>query len=82
MNFVEMFAPVAVFLAIGGVYYPIPAAAIGLVMIIARIIYTCGYSVGGPGQRFVGAIANNLSTLAAFILSIISAIRFILAEQI
>lgn len=82
MNFVEMFGPSVVFLVAGGIYYPIPAASIGLFLIISRIVYSCSYSMGGPQQRLIGAIMNDAALLALFILSFISGIRFILDEEI
>lgn len=80
MNFVEMVASTLVFLLVAGIYFPIPSASVGLVMIIARIIYTCGYTMAGPRGRNVGAIINDLAFLALFVLSFISSIYFILNQ--
>jgi hypothetical protein len=36
---------------ISGIYFPIPSAVLGLVVFIARLIYTIGYVWGGPNGR-------------------------------
>ena len=82
MNFVEMGASSLCFILIAGVYFPIAAAAVGLFMLICRIIYVCGYIIGGPKGRFVGATLNDLAILGIFVLSIVSGIFFILNEKI
>ena len=38
-----------------GLQWPIPTMAIGVVYLIGRIIYTCGYMRGGPKGRYIGA---------------------------
>ncbi len=42
-NFVEWIASCLVFLLIAGLYFPIPAAAVGAGIVVARFIYACGY---------------------------------------
>ena len=71
-----------VFLLVAGIYFPIPAASLGLVMIIARILYTCGYVASGPRGRAVGALFNYLAFLALFVLAFISGVYFILNQEI
>ena len=78
MNFVEMMASTLAFVLIAGIYFPIPSASLCLVMIIARIIYSCGYAAKGPKGRSIGALINDLAFLALFVLSFISAVYFIL----
>lgn len=76
-NYLEWIASCLVFLLIGGLYFPIPAASIGLGVIVARFIYAAGYASGGPKGRYVGALANDLLVLAQFVLAVISSIYFI-----
>lgn len=80
MNFVEMVASTLTFTFVAGVYFPIPAAALCLVMIIARIIYCCGYAAKGPKGRSIGALFFDLAFLAQFILAFISSVYFILNQ--
>ena len=82
MNYVEMVASHLCFLAVAGIYFPIPAASVGLVMIISRILYSCGYAAAGPKGRLVGALINDLCFLALFVLAFISSIFFILNQEI
>lgn len=77
----EWIASCLVFLLIGGLYFPIPAAAIGLAVIIARIIYAIGYVTGGPTGRLVGALSNDILVLAQFIFAVISSAYFIKGES-
>lgn len=81
MNFVEWIASCLVFLLIGGLYFPIPAAAVGAGVIVARFIYAAGYASGGPAGRLVGALGNDLLVLAQFVLAVISAIYFIKGDS-
>jgi glutathione S-transferase len=81
MNFVEWIASCLVFVLIAGLYFPIPAAALGLGIVIARFIYACGYASGGPSSRTVGALINDLLVLGAFALAIISSVYFILGNN-
>jgi len=76
-NYLEWIASNLTFLIISGIYFPIPSAAIGAGIILARIIYTCGYSSKGPQGRFIGVALNSLLTLAQIGLTIVSAVYFI-----
>ena len=82
MNFVEMGASSLCFLLVAGIYFPIPAAAVGLFMIIGRIVYVCGYAIGGPKGRSVGAGMTDLAILGLFVLAFVSAVFFILDREI
>lgn len=77
VNYLEWIASCLVFLLIGGLYFPIPAASVGLGVIVARFIYACGYTSGGPAGRYIGALANDLLVLAQFVLAVISSVYFI-----
>jgi glutathione S-transferase len=81
-NFLEWIASTLIFIIIAGVYFPIPAAVLGLVVFIARLIYAIGYAKGGPTGRSIGAIANDLAILGLFVLSVISSIFFIVGKDI
>lgn len=81
MNYVEWIASCLVFLLIAGLYFPIPAAAIGLGVIVSRIIYACGYTSNGPTGRLIGALGNDILVLALFVLAVISSIFFIKGDS-
>ncbi len=76
-NFLEWIASCLVFLLIAGIYFPIPAAAIGLGIIVCRMIYAIGYFIGGPKGRLIGVIGNDLLVIAEFVLAFISSVYFI-----
>ncbi len=69
-NFVEGLTPVTIFLLVGGLLYPIPAAVLGLVYMIGRLWYSVGYYVSGPDGRRGGAIILDLALLGLFGLSV------------
>ena len=80
MNFVEWIATCEVFLLIGGLYFPIPAAAVGLGLVIFRFIYGIGYVRSGANGRYVGAIVSDLLFLAQFVIAVISSIYFVVGK--
>ena len=75
-NFVEMAPSTFVFLLVSGIYFPIPAAAIGLALAIFRVIYSIGYAKGGPKGRLIGAIGNDLALLGLIGLGFASGAMF------
>jgi hypothetical protein len=81
MNYVEWIAACLIFLLIGGLYFPISNAVIGLGVVISRFIYAAGYASGGPTGRFIGAFGNDLLVLAQIIFAFISAIKFIKGDS-
>jgi len=80
-NFLEMAPTTFVFLFIAGIYFPIASAALGLAVVIGRVIYTIGYVNGGPGGRLIGALINDLVLLGLLGLSVTSAIMFTMGKQ-
>jgi len=80
-NFVEWIASTLVLLLIAGVYFPIPSAALGLAVFLARILYAIGYYVGGPQGRLIGVLINDLAFLGSFVLAFISSVYFILGKS-
>ena len=80
MNFVEWIATCEVFLLIGGLNFPIPAAAVGIALVIFRFIYGIGYVTKGANGRYVGAIGADLLFLAQFVIAVISSIYFIVGK--
>lgn len=76
-NYIEMAPTTFVWLFIAGLYFPIPAAAVGLALFIFRIIYTIGYVKSGPRGRSIGALGNDLCLLGLLGLSLASAIMFV-----
>ena len=81
-NFVEMMPSTLVFLLVGGIYFPVPSAVIGLVTAISRAIYSYGYANSGPKGRLLGAILNDLCLLGLLGLSVASAVMFTLGKAI
>jgi glutathione S-transferase len=80
-NFLE-FAPSGLVMHfVGGIYFPIPMAVIGVVAIIGRLIYSIGYVNNGPKGRLVGAIIGDLILLGQLGLSLASAIMFIQGKE-
>jgi len=77
LNFVE-FAP-AIFLTLflAGIYYPVTAAILGAIIIVARLVYTIGYMCGGPNWRIFGALFNHLGLFALIYFSIAGGCHFI-----
>ncbi|MDV7402870.1 MAPEG family protein, partial [Arthrospira platensis SPKY1] len=67
---------------VAGIYFPIPSAALGLAIFLARIIYTVGYVIGGPRGRSIGALLNDFAILGTFVLSVISSIYFIVGKEL
>ncbi|CAM6002596.1 unnamed protein product [Sphagnum balticum] len=55
-NFVEWATPTFALLLISGIYFPIESAAIGLGIIVFRLIYSLGYRVTGPQGRLIGVL--------------------------
>ena len=82
MNYVEWIATNITLLLIAGLYLPISSASIGLVIVVSRFIYAAGYTNGGPSKRLVGALINDLLTLAHFIMAIYSSIKFIAGDSL
>ena len=63
---------------IAGLYFPIPAAAIGLAIVVARFIYAIGYTTNsGPAGRTVGALLNDILVLGLFGLAVTSSIFYL-----
>jgi glutathione S-transferase len=83
-NFVEQIASIVVFLAVGGAYYPIEAAAFGLVFFIARILYCWYRSEAGAANplRRVGAGLGDVGLLGGVVLMFISSIKLINGDNL
>ncbi len=77
MNFVEGICSMMTLLLIGGVSLPIPAAVLGLILILGRIIYAVGYFQGGPNSRVAGVLMAHIGELGLFGLAVYSSIDFI-----
>jgi len=76
-NYLEWIASCITFLLIAGLYFPILSASLGLGVVVARIIYSFGYSAKGPHGRLIGALLNDAVVLALFIISIISSVYWL-----
>ena len=81
MNYVEWIGTNLIFHIVAGIYFPIPSTILGFGIIVSRFVYAIGYTRGGPNSRIVGALANDLITLAELILAIISCVKFIQGDQ-
>ncbi|KAF9995855.1 hypothetical protein BGZ79_010414, partial [Entomortierella chlamydospora] len=57
-NTLEGFSGYMFSLLLGGMSYPIPAAALGGVWIIGRLFYFYGYTTGTPSYRHLGAFGH------------------------
>jgi len=80
-NYLEFAPTTFVWLFIAGIYFPIPAAVIGLGSIIFRIFYGVGYVKSGAKGRTIGALGNDLCILGLLGLSFASGVMFILGNQ-
>jgi uncharacterized membrane protein YecN with MAPEG domain len=69
-------------LIVGGLYQPIIATSVGLVMIIGRLAFAIGYTYSGPKGRTIGGILINLGYLALLVLACMSAVKMILGHSI
>ena len=50
-------------------------------MIVARLIYSIGYSSSGPNGRIVGALLNDIAVLGLFIMSMMYCVNALTANQ-
>lgn len=48
---------------ISGLQYPFAAACFGATYLIGRVVYTVGYSTGGPEGRNLGGIISHLGDI-------------------
>ena len=81
-NFLEFLPMMISFLLIAGIYFPIPAASLGLVLMIARIIYAVGYTGWGPAGRLPGFFITLFSVIALGILGCISSVFLIVSFEL
>jgi glutathione S-transferase len=77
MNFVEWVTSSLFFLLVAGLYCPCTATILGVVMIVARMIYAIGYVSGGPNGRRIGAILNDLAVLGLFVMAVMYSVHLI-----
>ena len=77
-NFVEWIASNIALILIGGLYFPIVCACLGLGVAVSRILYAVGYAMGGANHpiRTIGAVANDLVTLATIVFAVWSCIKW------
>ncbi len=81
-NFVEWIASTLILIIVAGIYFPMPAAGLGLAIFIGRLIYSIGYAMNGPKGRSIGAVINDIAILGVFVLGVISSIYFIVGKDI
>ena len=75
-NYMESVTCILCWMLIGGIGYNWWAVGFGSSYLIGRLVYTIGYSLKGPKGRLLGFMIIIWSSLALFILSIISPLRF------
>ena len=74
-NYMESVTCVLCWILIAGIGYNWYAVGFGSSYLIGRLAYTIGYSIKGPSGRVVGFLISILSSVALFVLSIISPLR-------
>jgi uncharacterized membrane protein YecN with MAPEG domain len=80
MNLVEWIASCLCFLLVGGLYFPIPAAVMGFIMIVGRLIYAIGYLKSGPNGRFLGVIVNDSAVVGLLVIALMSSSYMIMEK--
>lgn len=80
-NYVEWIAACLLFLIIGGLYFPITNALIGLGIVIFRFIYAAGYAAKGPRGRNIGGLGNDILVLTQLVFAIISSFYLIQGDS-
>lgn len=64
-------------LFIAGIYFPLTAAALGVIFGVFKLNFALGYKKSGPRGRLVGAVGSELSLLGLLGLSIASGYLFL-----
>lgn len=72
INFLEVFAPMALFYLISGLVFPRLTVILEIANIIGRICYNTGYIAGGPKGRILGA-AINLTVMSVLAITTLTA---------
>jgi glutathione S-transferase len=80
-NYLEMAPTTFLWLLIAGIYFPLPAAALGVGVFVFRLIYAVNYAKKGPGGRGLGAIGNDLALLGLLSLSLASGVKLALSTS-
>ena len=76
-NFLESISTTITLLMIGGIYYPVIAAAFGLGIFIGRIIFSVGYYLSGASGRLIGVIIIDICLIALLVLAIMTGVKFV-----
>lgn len=66
---------------VGGLYFPVTNALIGLGIVIFRFVYAAGYAAKGPTGRNIGGLGNDLLVLAQLVFAIISSFYLIKGDS-
>jgi len=77
-NTLENFPQTLFFLVFAGLKYPIPAASLGGLWVVGRVLYTLGYSTGDPKKRYRGMVGS-IGQLGLQLLATYAAGRLVLA---
>ncbi len=77
-----MIASILLLVIVAGIYFPLPAAGLGAVIFLSRIVYSIGYIYNGPKGRYIGAYTNDIAILGVFVLGVLSSVYFLLGKDI
>ena len=66
INFLEHLTYALVGPLIVGLVYPHTAAVFAIMIAVGRLLFTIGYSTGGPNRRIAGALIMDVALLAMF----------------
>ncbi len=73
-NYLENFPLMVISLLVAGIYYPLPATGISLIIFVARIMYAFYLTTKGSSSRVrgIGSALSSLGLLAAFVFAFLS----------
>ena len=75
VNFLEHITFAILGPVVGGFAYAWWGLGCAILIFVGRLIFTIGYSIGGPGWRIPGALLMDLGLFASFILLMIASIK-------
>eukprot|EP00835_Amoeboradix_gromovi_P004297 NODE_326_length_10940_cov_0.392122.p7 type:complete len:149 gc:universal NODE_326_length_10940_cov_0.392122:3849-3403(-) len=75
-NYLEALPMLITWCLIGGIYYPVYSATLGLCTIFGRQLYASGYRTHGPDGRRYGAGVSAIGHIGMFVMAIMSGLKF------
>ncbi|KAG8159006.1 hypothetical protein KVR01_011449 [Diaporthe batatas] len=76
-NFTENLTPYLTSMLIAGTRFPVPAAVMGAGWLVSRVVYTIGYTSGGPQGRVTGALGHYLFGLGLVLTACYNGVQMI-----